>query len=257
MSTIDLIAEFTAALHYGPGPHPDGSPQSVHAGGAVKPPPPRATAGQMAFDFGSQAAPVAKEPEPEPQRQTETITRRLIAKYHETPESEDDLGGRYKSWEGLLTPDGRLINISGSMTMHAEAAYYGLHGQLSESDDSMLALYEIMRQGYIRIDKEGTYLGAEMTLPITPQARARLEHIADMVHPGLWAIDGVDPETHFVTWEVNSRGDNAALRLRQQTGIDLRGLEREELARRRAGLSVGSRTQRRGRMQAQGAAWRA
>ena len=32
--TATLAGEFTAALHYGPGPHPDGSPQSVHAGGA-------------------------------------------------------------------------------------------------------------------------------------------------------------------------------------------------------------------------------
>lgn len=33
--TATLAGEFTAALHYGPGPHPDGSQQSVHAGGAT------------------------------------------------------------------------------------------------------------------------------------------------------------------------------------------------------------------------------
>jgi hypothetical protein len=32
--TAALLAEFSAALHLGPGPHPDGSPQSVHAGGS-------------------------------------------------------------------------------------------------------------------------------------------------------------------------------------------------------------------------------
>lgn len=35
-TTAQTIAEFiiASALHYGPGPHPDGSPQQVHAGGA-------------------------------------------------------------------------------------------------------------------------------------------------------------------------------------------------------------------------------
>jgi len=35
--TATQAGEFTAAmLHYGPGPHPDGTPQSVHGGGAAK-----------------------------------------------------------------------------------------------------------------------------------------------------------------------------------------------------------------------------
>jgi hypothetical protein len=52
-STARLAGEFLAALHYGPGPHPDGSPQSVHGGGAkpARPRGPLAFAGQMAFDF--------------------------------------------------------------------------------------------------------------------------------------------------------------------------------------------------------------
>jgi hypothetical protein len=60
--------ELTAALialHLGPGPHPDGSPQSVHAGGAVKVPPPPARirkpktppAAQMGFDLDAVAPP--------------------------------------------------------------------------------------------------------------------------------------------------------------------------------------------------------
>ena len=41
-STARLIGEFSAALHIGPGPHPDGTPQSVHGGGTNLPPkPPR------------------------------------------------------------------------------------------------------------------------------------------------------------------------------------------------------------------------
>jgi hypothetical protein len=60
LATIRLAGEFTAALHYGPGPHPDGSPQSVHAGGAEPARPPRPTAGQTAFDFDN--PPVEEEP---------------------------------------------------------------------------------------------------------------------------------------------------------------------------------------------------
>lgn len=67
-TTARQLVEFTTAqiaLHYGPGPHKDGSPQAVHAGGAnpaAKPPP--AAAGQMGFDFEAKpeievAAPVA------------------------------------------------------------------------------------------------------------------------------------------------------------------------------------------------------
>jgi hypothetical protein len=44
MLTPQLIGEFTTALialHLGPGPHPDGSPQSVHAGGKAIPGPTR------------------------------------------------------------------------------------------------------------------------------------------------------------------------------------------------------------------------
>jgi len=37
-TTVHLVNEFGAALHMGPGPHPDGTPQSVHAGGAPKRP---------------------------------------------------------------------------------------------------------------------------------------------------------------------------------------------------------------------------
>jgi GNAT superfamily N-acetyltransferase len=44
-TTVHLVNEFSAALHYGPGPHPDGTPQSVHGGGAPKrPAAPRSTA---------------------------------------------------------------------------------------------------------------------------------------------------------------------------------------------------------------------
>jgi GNAT superfamily N-acetyltransferase len=45
------LAEFTATLHHGPGPHPSGSPQSVHGGGAEPPRRPRPPADQLPLDL--------------------------------------------------------------------------------------------------------------------------------------------------------------------------------------------------------------
>lgn len=53
--TATQAGEFTVAmLHYGPGPHPDGSPQTVHGGGAVHQGLPDKDAGQMVMDFTAQ-----------------------------------------------------------------------------------------------------------------------------------------------------------------------------------------------------------
>jgi len=65
---LATMAEFTAAifLHYGPGPHSDGTPQSIHGGGATKTAPgvaarPAPTAGPPAT--GAKRAPIPGGPQ--------------------------------------------------------------------------------------------------------------------------------------------------------------------------------------------------
>ena len=56
--TATQAGEFTAAmLHYGPGPHPDGTPQAVHGGGGGQQGLPDTGIGQMGFEFEAKPAP--------------------------------------------------------------------------------------------------------------------------------------------------------------------------------------------------------
>ena len=48
LSTAEQLVDLTVAmLHMGPGPHPDGTPQTVHGGGAVKRPTTKGRAGNL------------------------------------------------------------------------------------------------------------------------------------------------------------------------------------------------------------------
>lgn len=84
-ATVQAAGEFAAALylHYGPGPHPDGSPQAVHAGGAPAdalqgPRRPKPGKDQIAFDFTAPPAPILPALPP-PLQAAESARQRLLA----------------------------------------------------------------------------------------------------------------------------------------------------------------------------------
>ena len=81
--TATQAGEFTAAmLHYGPGPHPDGTPQAVHGGDAAHQGLPDKDAGQMAMDFTAQ---------PEPQLSPEEARRQKAVAARHRKEANDAL----------------------------------------------------------------------------------------------------------------------------------------------------------------------
>lgn len=124
LDTAKQLAEFTAEmieLHYGPGPHPDGSPQEVHGGGGATP---------------GGAAPAAWRPQrPQP------LTWDGDASYLETPTMA--LGDDH-NWRGRITGQNtRPKQWAASYEVdHGRPRGHSFHNSIKTAKDHLRSVYE-------------------------------------------------------------------------------------------------------------------